>query len=205
MNDNNLFEDLKKDKGIQEQDHKKLDQPLQDDNFQGESQKNDEVKEKSKDEQKDDNKTTENHEEKRKHEFGEELKERKEELRKKLQEGMDHHNMNSSNNGGKNGENNSKRFKNLGGKFNFKGFIMLLFIITLIMSLPSLLADRESGAVEDIGYSQFNTMLEQGKITKVDEKEGYINGYEKDDEKGGRQRGAGDGNHRPRAEQPLSD
>ena len=27
----------------------------------------------------------------------------------------------------------------------------------------------------------------------------------KDDEKGGRQRGAGDGNHRPRAEQPLSD
>ncbi|QNM16085.1 MULTISPECIES: ATP-dependent zinc metalloprotease FtsH [Fusobacterium] len=183
MNDNNLFEDLKKDKGIQEQDHKKLDQPLQDDNFQGESQKNDEVKEKSKDEQKDDNKTTENHEEKRKHEFGEELKERKEELRKKLQEGMDHHNMNSSNNGGKNGENNSKRFKNLGGKFNFKGFIMLLFIITLIMSLPSLLADRESGAVEDIGYSQFNTMLEQGKITKVDEKEGYIYGYEKDDEK----------------------
>lgn len=183
MNDNNLFEDLKKDKGIQEQDHKKLEQPLQDDNFQGESQKNDEVKEKSKDEQKDDNKTTENHEEKRKHEFGEELKERKEELRKKLQEGMDHHNMNSSNNGGKNGENNSKRFKNLGGKFNFKGFIMLLFIITLIMSLPSLLADRESGAVEDIGYSQFNTMLEQGKITKVDEKEGYIYGYEKDDEK----------------------
>jgi cell division protease FtsH len=183
LNDNNLFEDLKKDKGIQEQDHKKLDQPLQDDNFQGESQKNDEVKEKSKDEQKDDNKTTENHEEKRKHEFGEELKERKEELRKKLQEGMDHHNMNSSNNGGKNGENNSKRFKNLGGKFNFKGFIMLLFIITLIMSLPSLLADRESGAVEDIGYSQFNTMLEQGKITKVDEKEGYIYGYEKDDEK----------------------
>ena len=183
MNDNNLFEDLKKDKGIQEQDHKKLDQPLQDDNFQGESQKNDEVKEKSKDEQKDDNKTTENHEEKRKHEFGEELKERKEELRKKLQEGMDHHNMNSSNNGGKNGENNSKRFKNLGGKFNFKGFIMLLFIITLIMSLPSLLANRESGAVEDIGYSQFNTMLEQGKITKVDEKEGYIYGYEKDDEK----------------------
>lgn len=91
--------------------------------------------------------------------------------------------MNSSNNGGKNGENNSKRFKNLGGKFNFKGFIMLLFIITLIMSLPSLLADRESGAVEDIGYSQFNTMLEQGKITKVDEKEGYIYGYEKDDEK----------------------
>lgn len=30
-------------------------------------------------------------------------------------------------------------------------------------------------------------------------------GNEKDDEKGGRQRGAGDGNHRPRAEQPLSD
>ena len=28
---------------------------------------------------------------------------------------------------------------------------------------------------------------------------------EKDDEKGGRQRGEGDGNHRPRAEQPLSD
>lgn len=29
-------------------------------------------------------------------------------------------------------------------------------------------------------------------------------GNEKNDEKGGRQRGAGDGDHRPRAEQPLS-
>lgn len=70
-----------------------------------------------------------------------------------------------------------KKIKSLGGKFNFKGFIMLLFIITLIMSLPSIMGSKSEENVKNIDYTQFISMLNDKKIKNVDEKEGYVYGY----------------------------
>ncbi len=189
MNDNNLFEDLKKDKDIEKQD---IDPPLKTEDSQGENEKsekekNEELKEKTpqeenKSESEEEEKTPENGEDREK-EFGKELNERKEELRKKLKEGLNQRRDQSAGNDNRKDDSNGNKFKGLGGKFNFKGFIMLLFIITLIMSIPTFLSDKEKGSVEAVGYSQFITMLEDKQITKVDEKEGYVYGYEANDEK----------------------
>lgn len=113
----------------------------------------------------------------RKKEFEEEVRERKEELKNKLKEGL---NQNSSSNGKKDEEPN--KFKQLGGKFNFKGFIMLLFIITLVMSLPSILSDTAKTPSNEIAYSEFVSKLKSKDIVKVDEKEGYIYGYGKEED-----------------------
>ena len=172
MNNNNLFEENQKqvkDKDIEQQEKETK---VSDNAF--EEKKNEENSGKEEKEVKNsaDNSDEKSEDEKRKVEFKEEIEERKEELRSKLKEGL-----NQTSNDKKDDNNSSKRLKNLGGKFNFKGFIMLLFIITLIMSLPSLLAEKEIGTSETIGYSNFITMLQEKKITKVDEKEGYVYGY----------------------------
>ena len=73
------------------------------------------------------------------------------------------------------------KFKQLGGKFNFKGFIMLLFIITLVMSLPSILSDTGKSPSNELSYTEFVQSIKDGKITKVDEKEGYVYGYTSDE------------------------
>ena len=88
-------------------------------------------------------------------------------------------------NNNKNNKNKDKdeenKFKQLGGKFNFKGFIMLLFIITLVMSLPAMLSDTGKTPSNEISYTEFVQSVKDGKIKKVDEKEGYIYGYTADE------------------------
>ena len=111
-------------------------------------------------------------EDERKKEFEDEVKERKEELRNKLKEGMAQNSDKNSKN--KDEEN---KLKQLGGKFNFKGFIMLLFIVTLVMSLPAMLSDTRKTPNNEISYSEFLQSVKDGKIKKVDEKEGYVYGY----------------------------
>ena len=86
----------------------------------------------STEEQKD--KTEKNNEEKKEEKENDEIKKRKEELKSKLRDGL---NQKPNDDDEKN--RNIKKMKKLGGKFNFKAFIMLLFIITIAMSSSSFL------------------------------------------------------------------
>lgn len=104
-----------------------------------------------------------------------EIKERKEELKSKLRDGL-------SQNSNKE-EDRSNKLKSLGGKFNFKGFIMLLFIVTLIASAPALLSTNTKTPSNEIGYSEFISHVKNKEIIKVNEKEGYVYGYSPEDEK----------------------
>lgn len=122
----------------------------------------------STDEQKD---KTENNKEKKEEKENDEIKKRKEELKSKLRDGL---NQKPNDDDEKN--KNMRKMKNLGGKFNFKAFIMLLFIITIAMSSSSFLKDVNTTTSEEIPYSQFIQKIENSEIKKVDEKEGYVYG-----------------------------
>ncbi len=88
---------------------------------------------------------------------------KKDELKEKLKSGL--------NNGKKPEDGKGK------GKFNLKGLIMLLFIITLFMSLPSLMSDKQQSKTKDVGYSEFIDLVKNNTIVKLEEKEGYVYGY----------------------------
>lgn len=105
-----------------------------------------------------------------------EIKERKEELKSKLRDGL-----NQSSN--KSEEDRNNKLKSLGGKFNFKGFVMLLFIVTLIASAPALLSTNAKTPSNEVGYSEFINHVKNKEIVKVNEKEGYVYGYSPEDEK----------------------
>ncbi|WP_130889953.1 MULTISPECIES: ATP-dependent zinc metalloprotease FtsH [Fusobacterium] len=104
-----------------------------------------------------------------------EIKERKEELKSKLRDGL--------NQNGNKEEDRTNKLKSLGGKFNFKGFVMLLFIVTLIASAPALLSTNAKTPNNEIGYSEFISHVKNKEIIKVNEKEGYVYGYSPEDEK----------------------
>ena len=123
----------------------------------------------STEEQKD--KAKDNNEEKKEDKENDEIKKRKEELKSKLRDGL---NQKPNDDDEKN--RNIKKTKKLGGKFNFKAFIMLLFIITIAMSSSSFLKDVNTTASEEIAYSQFIQKIEDSEIKRVDEKEGYVYG-----------------------------
>lgn len=80
-------------------------------------------------------------------------------------------------------EDRANKLKSLGGKFNFKGFVMLLFIVTLIASAPALLSTNTKTPSNEIGYSEFISHVKNKEIIKVNEKEGYVYGYSPEDEK----------------------
>ncbi|MDU1912304.1 ATP-dependent zinc metalloprotease FtsH [Fusobacterium sp.] len=104
-----------------------------------------------------------------------EIKERKEELKSKLRDGLNQNNNKE--------EERNNKLKNLGGRFNFKGFVMLLFIVTLIASAPALLSTNTKTPSNEIGYSEFINHVKNKEIIKVNEKEGYVYGYSPEDEK----------------------
>lgn len=104
-----------------------------------------------------------------------EIKERKEELKSKLRDGLNQNNNKE--------EDRANKLKSLGGKFNFKGFVMLLFIVTLIASAPALLSTNTKTPSNEIGYSEFISHVKNKEIIKVNEKEGYVYGYSPEDEK----------------------
>ncbi|WP_297405041.1 ATP-dependent zinc metalloprotease FtsH [uncultured Cetobacterium sp.] len=95
------------------------------------------------------------------------LEERKRKIKEKLKEGMDK----------SKDEKKSQEKRDIGGKFNLKGFIMLLFIITIILSLPSMFNNKEATNIKTISYSQFTKDIQDSKLIKIEEKEGYVYGY----------------------------
>ncbi len=100
----------------------------------------------------------------------EQLEERKRKIKEKLKEGMDKENS-------ENGKNKKDPEREVGGKFNLKGFVMLLFIVTIILSLPTMFTSNQVTNIKTISYSQFVKDVTDGKIQTVDEREGYVFGY----------------------------
>ena len=61
--------------------------------------------------------------------------------------------------------------------FNFKGLLMLIFIITLAVVVPSIMDENKNQQVVDVSYSDFIKNVENKKIGVVEEKDGYVYGY----------------------------
>ncbi|MGL6168325.1 MAG: ATP-dependent zinc metalloprotease FtsH [Fusobacteriaceae bacterium] len=89
--------------------------------------------------------------------------------------------LKSTFNGGNSGDNKGNNSNEPKGKFDIKGLIMLLFIVTLFMSLPSLMKDKEKTVVKDVSYTEFMELAQNKTIVKVQEKDGYVYGTMADD------------------------
>ncbi|MCG6836859.1 ATP-dependent zinc metalloprotease FtsH (plasmid) [Fusobacterium vincentii] len=61
--------------------------------------------------------------------------------------------------------------------FNFKGLLMLIFIITLAVVVPNIMDENKNQQVVDVSYSDFIKNIENKKIGVVEEKDGYVYGY----------------------------
>ncbi|MGL4688106.1 MAG: ATP-dependent zinc metalloprotease FtsH, partial [Fusobacteriaceae bacterium] len=143
---------------IEEQEEKKIKEQ--------EDKKNEEKmsEEKEKEENKiEENKIEENKVEEKKENKKESFSAKKDELKEKLKSGF---------NSGKKPEDGKGK-----GKFNLKGLIMLLFIITLFMSLPSFMGNKKENNTKDVAYSEFLDLVKNKSIIKLEEKEGYLYGY----------------------------
>ena len=64
--------------------------------------------------------------------------------------------------------------------FNFKGLLMLIFIITLAFVVPSIMDESASEKTNDISYSTFIKNIEDKNINVIEERDGYIYGYKED-------------------------
>lgn len=95
-------------------------------------------------------------EQKEKTKIEETIEERREELKSRLSSGM-------------------KNVKK--GKFNFKGLVMLIFVVTLLMSLPSIMKSEKTTPTTTVSYTEFVSNIKNKKIDFVEEREGYIYGY----------------------------
>lgn len=118
-----------------------------------------------KDEQKDDKASEETQDKSKDEQEKQELEDRKRKIKEKLKEGMD------------NGKNDKDPQREPGGRFNLKGFVMLLFIVTIILSLPSMFSKSDATNVKTVSYTDFLKDVTDNKLVRVDEKEGYIYGY----------------------------
>ena len=85
--------------------------------------------------------------------------EKREELKSRLSSGM------------------KMQFREGKGKFSFKGFVMLIFVLTILLSLPTMLEDVEKTPAREISYTEFVKMSENKNIARVEEKEGYVYGF----------------------------
>ena len=56
--------------------------------------------------------------------------------------------------------------------FNFKGLLMLIFIITLAVVVPGMMDDNSEGKTNDISYSSFIQNIENKNINVVQERDG---------------------------------
>lgn len=108
-----------------------------------------------------------------------ELEERKKELKAKLKYGMKKgapkgkEPQNNGNNGGDKkpqGDN----------KFSFKNIVMLLFVVTIFMSIPSLMSNKTKDMGTQLKYSEFLSEVKIGNVKSIDEKEGYVYGVTQD-------------------------
>lgn len=85
--------------------------------------------------------------------------EKREELKSRLSSGM------------------KMQFREGKGKFSFKGFVMLIFVLTILLSLPTMLEDVEKTPAREVSYTEFIKMSENKNIVRVEEKEGYVYGF----------------------------
>ena len=85
--------------------------------------------------------------------------EKREELKSRLSSGM------------------KMQFREGKGKFSFKGFVMLIFVLTILLSLPTMLKDVEKTPAREVSYTEFIKMSENKNIARVEEKEGYVYGF----------------------------
>ncbi|MGL6121137.1 MAG: ATP-dependent zinc metalloprotease FtsH, partial [Fusobacteriaceae bacterium] len=63
------------------------------------------------------------------------------------------------------------------GKFNIKGLIMLLFIITIVLGFQNFLGEKDNSEIKVISYSEFLDYLNNKTLVNIEEKEGYVFGY----------------------------
>ena len=64
--------------------------------------------------------------------------------------------------------------------FNFKGLLMLIFIITLAVVVPSMMDESANEKTNDISYSTFIKNIENKEINIIQERDGYVYGYKED-------------------------
>ena len=100
-----------------------------------------------------------------------ELEERKNELKDKLKYGMRKKKRKKTD---KNDDKGPK--KEPKKKFNFKTVIMLLFVVTIIMSLPSMMNSAKTKDQKIVSYTEFLKKANNGEFKVVQEKEGYVIG-----------------------------
>ena len=60
--------------------------------------------------------------------------------------------------------------------FNFKGLLMLIFIITLAVVVPNIMDENKNQQLVDVSYTDFIKNIENKKIGVVEEKDGYVYG-----------------------------
>ena len=84
----------------------------------------------------------------------------------------------------KENENKKKNPKKPGNKvtINFKNIVLLIFLVVLVISLPNLFNAKAQKKYSEITYSQFLKYVENEKILKLEEKEGFIYGTNKETE-----------------------
>ncbi|GLI55857.1 ATP-dependent zinc metalloprotease FtsH [Propionigenium maris DSM 9537] len=112
-----------------------------------------------------------------------ELEERKKELKAKLKYGMKKGAPKGREPQGDNrGNNQGDKKPQKENKFNFKNIVMLLFVVTIFMSIPSLMSNKTKNMGTQVKYSEFLSEVRSGNIKSIDEKEGYVYGIKQDDQ-----------------------
>ncbi|CAL7900235.1 ATP-dependent zinc metalloprotease FtsH [Fusobacterium necrophorum] len=68
--------------------------------------------------------------------------------------------------------------KKMGGKFNFVGFLLLIFIVAVALSFPKFMKDSKSNEeIREVSYTTFVKSIEEKQFQRVEEREGYLYGY----------------------------
>lgn len=166
MNNNNLKDDeLEKNKDILNDEQSKYDD-LDSDNKEPETEKDSQENEKDSQENLDSNseKKAEKNNEEKENTSNEHIEEKIETENKNQRNDDDRRPI-------------GKAFK---VKFSFKGLLMLVFIITLVMYIPTIMSEsKQQAQVKEISYSKFIENLKTGEIKEVQEKDGYVYGLRK--------------------------
>lgn len=73
---------------------------------------------------------------------------------------------------------NNRNPKKMGGKFNFVGFLLLIFIVAVALSFPKFMKDFKSNEeIREVSYTTFVKSIEEKQFQRVEEREGYLYGY----------------------------
>nr|WP_187073726.1 ATP-dependent zinc metalloprotease FtsH [Fusobacterium necrophorum] len=73
---------------------------------------------------------------------------------------------------------NNRNPKKMGSKFNFVGFLLLIFIVAVALSFPKFMKDSKSNEeIREVSYTTFVKSIEEKQFQRVEEREGYLYGY----------------------------